>query len=45
MLVSVGGVTLFLLWCIVRVMRSTRGGDKVHGTLDIVPPDVGRDQE
>lgn len=45
MIASVGGVTVFLLWCVARVIRSTRTGDKVHGPLDIIPPDVRDDQE
>lgn len=44
MIGSVGGVTIFLLWCVAKVLGSTRTGDKVHGPLDIVPPDVQKEK-
>ena len=34
MLLSVGGTTLFFLWCIARVLRPPDKTDKLHGVLD-----------
>lgn len=34
MLLSVGGTTLFFLWCISRVLRPPDKTNKMHGVLD-----------
>jgi hypothetical protein len=39
MLLSIGGTTAFLAWCIVRVFREKDAERKLHGRLDIETPD------
>lgn len=34
MLLSVGGTTCFFAWCISRVLREPKSGEKMHGVLD-----------
>lgn len=34
MLLSVGGTTCFFGWCISRVLREPKSGEKMHGVLD-----------
>lgn len=34
MLLSVGGTTVFFVWCIARVLRPPGKTDKLHGVLD-----------
>jgi hypothetical protein len=43
MLGSVGGVTIFLFWCVYRIIRCGRNANRVHGTLDIETPDLKDD--
>lgn len=43
MLVSVGGVTAFTVWCIYRVLREKDAEHKIHGQLDIETPDTKKD--
>lgn len=42
MLVSVGFVTILLIWSIFRVMRESRS-DKLHSQIDIEPEDKVKD--
>lgn len=43
MLLSVGGTTWFLGWCISRVLRESDASSKVHSQVDIQTPDVERE--
>jgi hypothetical protein len=39
MLASVGGTTVFFIWCIRRVLREPDATHKIHGQIDIETPD------
>ncbi|MCC5829325.1 MAG: hypothetical protein JJU36_07740 [Phycisphaeraceae bacterium] len=43
MLVSVGGVTVFLLWCVIKVLSNRDTASHIHSTADIEPTDLDRD--
>lgn len=42
MLLSVGGTTFSIIWCIIRVLSKPGETEKIHGQIDIHTPD--RDQ-
>ncbi len=44
MVASVGGVTAFLGWCILKVLREPQAEERIHGQLDIETPDVKREE-
>ena len=43
MILSVGGVTALLAWCIVRVVSTPGSIEHLHSQADIEPPDVKED--
>lgn len=40
MLLSVGGVTSLLLWCIYKVLTTPGSTERIHSQADIETPDV-----
>ena len=39
MILSVGGTTGALLWCIVRVLKIPKSTEKLHGQIELHTPD------
>lgn len=42
MLLSVGGTSGALVWCVIRVLSKPKSTSKLHGQLDIQTPDQRR---
>jgi hypothetical protein len=40
MLLSVGGVTALLGWCVYKVVTTPGSAERLHSQADIEPPDV-----
>jgi hypothetical protein len=43
MIVSVGGTTAFLGWCIYKVCLAPEASERLHGQVDIETPDTRDD--
>ena len=39
MLIAVGGMTVFLLWCVYKVVATPGSTEHLHSQADIEPPD------
>ena len=44
MVLSVGGVTCLLSWCIYKVFAIPKSVEHLHSTADVEPPDIERDE-
>ena len=42
MLASVGGTTVWTIWCLIKVLRTPQEPDKLHG-IDLHTPDQDSD--
>ena len=42
LLLSVGGTTGFLIWCLLRVLRNSGHADRLHATSDLDPRESDR---
>jgi hypothetical protein len=42
LLLAVGGMTIFLLWCIYKVITTPGASEHVHSQADIAPKDLER---
>jgi hypothetical protein len=42
LILSVGGTSGFLVWCLARVLRNQANQDRLHGPADLDPRDTDR---
>ena len=40
MIIAVGGVSVFLGWCVYKIVSTPEATEHVHSQADIEPPDV-----
>ena len=40
MTLSVGGVTILFVWCLIKVLATPGSSDHIHSQADIEPPDT-----
>lgn len=43
MILAVGGVSLFLIWCVGKVLSNPDTPSHLHSSVDIEPNDLDRD--
>ncbi|MFW6059680.1 MAG: hypothetical protein ACODAQ_05830 [Phycisphaeraceae bacterium] len=43
MVLAVGGMSVFLAWCVYKVVSTPQATEHLHSQADIHPPDEGKD--